>query len=108
MVRKTKGKKEHETRKIDEIIKSTPVDMNHLKRQVWIEGVVLSLPLVVSFGFYLNTILRSTSSSAGEMLSPPASETLVLFVLMFIIVYSLFLAYEYRRLYKKIKPHSKK
>ena len=93
---------------IEEIIAKTPVDNNVARRNIWIEGVVLALPLLVSFAFYLNLVLTSVGKAEkGRLLSPPETESLVIFIFAFILIYSAFLIFEYNNLKKKLDKHKK-
>lgn len=93
---------------IEDIIKKTPVE--EYKKYLWVEGVALALPLVVSFAFYVNLIFRTTREVTGAYLSPKEDvQALVFFVFAFIIIYSIFLIFEYGNLKKKLsKVHLKK
>lgn len=68
------------------------------------EGALLALPLLVTFGMYINLILKSSSETiAGESFSPINTEPLVIFMLGFIVIYSVFLGVMYLKLKKQIE-----
>jgi|TARA_B100001971_G_C18179190_1_gene531741 CBS-domain-containing membrane protein len=93
---------------IEDIISKTPVDEAKLRRNVWIEGIVLAMPLAVSFAFYVNVILKPTKPATGAMLSPGGNvQSLVFFIFVFIIIYSIFLIFEYGNLKKKLDASKK-
>ena len=64
------------------------------------EGVLLSLPLLLTFALYANLILKSTTNpySVSENLSPTNLEPMLMFMLFFIIAYSIFLVIMYRKI----------
>ncbi|MBS3125933.1 hypothetical protein J4453_00630 [Candidatus Woesearchaeota archaeon] len=72
-----------------------------LRRKLMVDGVMLALPLLFGFGWYVNLVLSSTAPAAGEQLAPSRVQPLILFIFGFIMVYGMFLFYEYRLLYKK-------
>ena len=75
--------------------------LSDIKRKVMIDGLMLALPLLFGFGWHVNPIFSGTFPIGGEQLAPSKIEPLLLFILGFILVYGLFLFYEYRLLYKK-------
>jgi len=101
-----KAKKEKGHKSIEDIITTTPTD--RVKRDVIIEGVVFSLPLAVSFLWYVNVILSTTSTSENLRLSPITAEPLVIFLFAFIIIYGLFLVYMFNVMHNKLKEHKRK
>ncbi|MBV06241.1 MAG: hypothetical protein QF824_03735 [Candidatus Woesearchaeota archaeon] len=109
---KIRKKRESKHIPIEDILNKTKVDNAHMKRNVWIEGLVLALPLFVSFAFYANLVFRSTQPAKGALLSPGEDiQSLVLFVFIFIIIYGVFLIFQYTNLSKKVlkaKPSHKK
>lgn len=111
MVRRHKRIEKSKT-PIEEIITSTPIDENAARRNIWIEGIALAMPLVVSFSFFFVTVFNSMNPD-NLFLSPPEKiESLVIFVFAFIIIYGVFLIFEYKHLKGKLdslkKPHAKK
>ena len=62
---------------------------------------MLALPLLFGFGWYTHLVFSSTVPIAGEQLAPSKVQPLLLFIFGFIMVYGMFLFYEYRQLYKK-------
>ncbi len=72
------------------------------KRMMIFEGVMISLPLAATFIWYSFLIFSSTPIVGAEAkFAPGKIESLVLFLLLFIIAYSLFLIYEFRHMKKK-------
>ena len=73
----------------------------HKKKMVF-EGIMMSLPLAASFVWYSFLIFSSTPvAGAGARFAPSKIESLVVFILLFIIVYSIFLIFEFKHMKKK-------
>ena len=85
--------------------------MTHGRRKLTLEGIIMSLPLAVGFAWYAFVIVSSTDAnsaiSATAKLAPGNIENMVLFLLLFIIVYSIFLVFEFRHLARKWKTIKK-
>ncbi len=93
---------------IEEIIAKTPIDEDLLRRRVWMEGVVLALPLFLSLAFYVNIISKTTRPVASAQLSQSGGvQPLAFFVFAFMIIYSIFLVLQYKTLNKKLKEQGK-
>ncbi len=72
-----------------------------MKKELLItEGVILALPLLITFGLYINLILKTATPvyDVTERLAPANVEPLLLFMLFFIIAYSIFLMFMYKRI----------
>ena len=101
-----KAKKEKRHKSIEDIVMASPTDK--IRRDVITEGIVFSLPLAVSFLWYVNVILSVTSSPSNLNLSPGGAEPLVVLLFAFIIIYGMFLMYEFRMLRNRLKEHKRK
>jgi hypothetical protein len=76
--------------------------MHPHRKKLVVEGLVMALPLAATFAWYSFLIFSSTSiSGAGARFAPGKIETLVLFILLFIIVYSVFLIFEFKHMKKR-------
>ena len=73
------------------------------------EGVVLALPLLITFVLYLNLVLNSSVSISDpiERFSPQQTEPLLIFMVLFIITYGIFLGFMYRKIKKEIDMQQK-
>lgn len=85
-------------------------DWNRRERfKILLDGVALSLPLLAAFSWYVSLISRSMSPvSSGVYLSPQKIEPIILFVLVFVVIYSIFLMFEYDLLRKRVAKVKKK
>lgn len=101
-----KAKKEKRHKSIEDIVRVAPTDK--IRRDLIIEGVVFSLPLLISFVWYVNVILSVTSDSENLRLSPVGAEPLVVLLFAFIIIYGIFLIFEFKMLWNKLKEAKKK
>lgn len=83
--------------------------MHPHKKKIVFEGVMVSMPLAVTFVWYSFLILSSTSvAGAGARFAPSKIESLVLFILLFIVAYSIFLVFEIKHLKKRWDKVGKK
>jgi len=77
----------------------------HTRKEILVtEGVLLSLPLLLTFALYVNLILKSTTNpyAVSENLSPSNLEPMLMFMLFFIVSYSIFLVVMYRKIKDEI------
>jgi hypothetical protein len=80
----------------------TRMGMHPHKKKLVFEGMMVSLPLAVTFVWYSFLIFSSTPiAGPGARFAPGKIETLVLFLLLFIIAYSVFLVFEFKHMKKK-------
>ena len=96
-----KGKISNKEAKIIKQVLGKEETMHHKRKEVLItEGVLLALPLLITFALYINLVLKTATSvyDVTERLSPMNAEPLMLFMLFFIIIYSIFLIFMYRKL----------
>ncbi|MBW2984409.1 hypothetical protein KY361_04795 [Candidatus Woesearchaeota archaeon] len=83
--------------------------MHPHRKKIVFEGVMVSLPLAATFVWYSFLILSSTPvAGAGARFAPSKIETLVLFILLFIVAYSIFLVFEIRHLKRRWDKAGKK
>lgn len=76
--------------------------MHPHKKKMLFEGAMISLPLAATFAWYSFLIFSSTPIAGAEAkFAPSRIETLVLFLLLFILAYSVFLIFEFRHMKKK-------
>lgn len=76
--------------------------MHPHKKKLVFEGMMVSLPLAATFIWYSFVIFSSTPIAGPEArFAPSKIETLVLFLLLFIVAYSIFLIFEFRRLKRR-------
>lgn len=71
--------------------------------KIFFDGIALSLPLLFAFSWYVSLIFASISPVSDVQLSPGKTEPIIVFVLVFIVSYSLFLMVEYNILSKRLK-----
>ena len=76
--------------------------------KIFFDGLALSLPLLAAFSWYLSLIFASISPVGDVYLSPAKTEPVIVFVLVFIVSYSLFLMVEYNILSKRLKKLEEK
>ena len=76
--------------------------MHPHKKKLVFEGMMVSLPLAATFIWYSFVIFSSTPIAGPEArFAPSKIETLVLFLLLFIVAYSIFLIFEFRNLKRR-------
>ena len=75
--------------------------------KIFADGIALSLPLLAAFSWYASLIFRSISSAEDVHLSPLKTEPIIVFILVFIVAYSVFLMFEYNLLRKRLEKVKK-
>ena len=76
--------------------------MHPHKKKLVFEGIAIALPLAATFVWYSFLIFSSTSIAGAEArFAPSKIEALVLFILLFIVAYSIFLVFEFRHLKRR-------
>ncbi|MBW2980603.1 hypothetical protein KY360_04255 [Candidatus Woesearchaeota archaeon] len=83
-------------------MQNKPMPMHPHKKKLLFEGTMVSLPLAATFVWYSFVIFSSTPIAGPEArFAPSKIEALVLFLLLFIVAYSIFLIFEFRHLKRK-------
>ena len=78
------------------------MSMHPHKKKLVFEGIAVSLPLAATFVWYSFVIFSSTPIAGPEArFAPSKIEALVLFLLLFIVAYSIFLIFEFRHLKRR-------
>ena len=105
-----KGKISHKEAKIIKLVLGKEENMHDKRKEILIaEGVLLALPLLLTFALYVNLILKTATPvyDVTERLAPSNVEPLLIFMLLFIIAYSVFLVFMYRKIKHELKALKK-